>query len=38
MSSSHESESWLETWWPVLVILFGASLATILAATAASVR
>ena len=23
MSSPHTSESWLETWWPLLVILFG---------------
>lgn len=23
MSSSNESQSWLETWWPLLVILFG---------------
>lgn len=23
MSSSHESESWLDRWWQLLVILFG---------------
>jgi steroid 5-alpha reductase family enzyme len=23
MSSSTESESWLDSWWPLLVILFG---------------
>lgn len=37
MSSSHESQSWIETWWPLLVMLFAALLATILATTAARV-
>jgi len=23
MSTSHESKSWIDTWWPLLVILFG---------------
>ncbi len=23
MSASHESKSWIDTWWPLLVILFG---------------
>ncbi len=25
MNSEHESESWLERWWPLLVIVFGAT-------------
>lgn len=38
MSSSNESESWVDRWWILLVLLFGAILATILAATAARVH
>ncbi len=30
MSSSHESEPWLDTWWPFLVILFGLIFVSIL--------
>lgn len=28
--SSHESEPWIDTWWPVLVITFGVIFVTIL--------
>ena len=38
MSSPHPSQSWLENWWPALVIGYGAVLAAILAATAAKVN
>jgi hypothetical protein len=31
MSSSHETQSWLDTWWQLLVILFGIAFALILA-------
>ncbi len=31
MSSSHESGSWLDTWWPLLVILFGATFFSVVA-------
>ena len=34
MSSSSESLSWLDHWWPLLVILYGAILATVLAVSA----
>jgi hypothetical protein len=30
MSSSSESSSWLESWWPLLVILFGVIFVTAL--------
>ena len=30
MSSSKKSESWVEQWWPFLLMLFAAVLATIL--------
>ncbi len=30
MSESHESQFWLETWWPLLVIVFGLSFLTFL--------
>jgi hypothetical protein len=30
MSSSNGSEFWLDTWWPLLVILFGTIFVTIL--------
>lgn len=38
MSSSHETESWIETWWPLLLMVFAAIMATILASTAAIVK
>ena len=31
MSSSHESGSWLDTWWPLLVILFGVTFVSVVA-------
>jgi hypothetical protein len=31
MSSSHETQSWIDTWWQLLVILFGITFALILA-------
>jgi len=30
MSSSSESQSWLDTWWPLLVILYGVLFVTVL--------
>ena len=33
MSSSHETEPWIDRWWPLLVMLYAALLATILALT-----
>jgi hypothetical protein len=30
MSSSNESGPWLDTWWPLLLILFGVTFLTIL--------
>jgi hypothetical protein len=30
MSSSTEREFWLDTWWPLLVILFGVIFVTVL--------
>ncbi len=38
MNSSKESQSWIDTWWPLLVMLFGAILATTIAATAGRVQ
>ena len=31
MSSSHETESWISRWWPLLVIAFGVTFILILA-------
>ena len=31
MSSHHETESWLDKWWPLLLILFGVSCVLFLA-------
>lgn len=33
MSSSSESVPWIDRWWPLLVMLYGAIFASILAAT-----
>jgi steroid 5-alpha reductase family enzyme len=30
MSSSSESQSWVDTWWPLLVILYGVLFVTVL--------
>ncbi len=30
MSASHDSDSFLETWWPLFVILFGVVFVTLL--------
>jgi hypothetical protein len=30
MSSSSESESWMDRWWPLLVILYGVFFITVL--------
>ncbi len=30
MSSSHDSKHWLETWWPLLVILYGVTFVLII--------
>jgi hypothetical protein len=30
MSESHETEFWLDTWWPLLVIVFGVTFVSIL--------
>ena len=38
MSSGNETHTWLDNWWPVLVIGYGAVLAAILASTAALVK
>ena len=38
MSTSHKTSSWLENWWPALVIGYGAILAALLASTAATVK
>ena len=31
MSSSHESQSWFDTWWPLFLVLFGVSFVLFLA-------
>jgi hypothetical protein len=35
MSSSHETESWLDRYWQVLLILFGITFALVLALSSA---
>jgi len=30
MSASHNSEPWIDTWWPLLLILFGIAFVTFL--------
>lgn len=30
MSSSHESQSWIDRWWPLLLILFGLTFVSVL--------
>jgi hypothetical protein len=37
MSSSHEKESWLERWWPLLVIGYGVIFISVIASYAPKV-